>query len=305
MKRILIALCALLLSVMAVGGLTAMAAPIDPERPASVTVCYRYDGQVFSDVECRIFRVAEVFPDGTYALTGPFADYPVNIYGIGSQAEWRNIASTLVAYIAADGIKPDHSVTTNAEGEAVFRNVRPGLYLISSVQAELPDKLVTFETFLTALPYPSEQGEHNYDVTLYPKARTHTPTPKEIGYKVVKQWKDAGNLPHRPDTVTVDILKDGVLQSTQILSPDNNWCYRWSAPDDGSKWQAVERNVPSEYTVTVVEEGSTILITNVYQSQQDPPETGETTVLWPFLLVMSMAGGLLMILAIRHMRKEQ
>lgn len=305
MKRILMALCILMISVMTLGSLTADAAPIDPEKPSSFKVCCHYDGQVFSGVECRIFRVAEVFPDGTYALISPFADYPVNIYGIDSQAEWKNIASTLGAYIAADRIQPDHSAITDASGTAVFQDILPGLYLTLSADGETQSQIVIFETFLTALPYPSDQGEHNYDVTVYPKARTHTPTPNQIEYKVVKQWKDSGNAQHRPGTVTVDILNDGVLYTTQILSPDNNWCYRWTAPDDGSKWQAVERFVPSAYTVTVAENGNTILITNVYGTEPEPPETGEVMVPWPFLLMLSISGGILMILAIWRMRKEQ
>ena len=179
------------------------------------------------------------------------------------------------------------------------------MYLTQSVTVQDSERILTFEAFLTVVPYPQEDGSHNYDVTVVPKVRHHTPTPKPLEYKVVKQWKDLGNTQQRPQSVTVDILKDGVVQSTQILSADSDWCYSWTAPDDGSLWQAVERSIPQNYTVTVVSRDNTILITNVYEVEQEPPKTGETTVLWPYMLLLCFSGGVLILLALWRMRKEQ
>lgn len=303
MKRIFIML---LLCLMAVGSLSAKAVtPIDPEQPSSLTIQYRYENMDFSGLTCQIYRVAEVFPDGTYALTGSFADVPVNIHGVESQAEWKNIASTLIAYAAADRIQPDYTLATDENGNAAFQNILPGMYLTQSVTVQGSERILTFEAFLTVVPYPQEDGSHNYDVTVVPKVQHHTPTPQPLEYKVVKQWKDLGNTQQRPQSVTVDILKDGVVQSTQILSADNDWCYSWTAPDDGSLWQAVERSVPQNYTVTVVSRDNTILITNVYEAEQEPPKTGETMVLWPYMLLLCFCGGVLILLALWRMRKEQ
>jgi len=303
MKRIFIMM---LLCLMAVGSLTAKAVTsIDPEQPSSITIQYRYENMNFAGLTCQIYRVAEVSSDGTYVLTGEFAGYPVSIYDVESQAEWKNITSTLSAYVVADGIQPDYTLVTDEKGTASFQNILPGMYLTQSVTVQDSERILTFEAFLTVVPYPQEDGSHNYDVTVVPKVRHHTPTPKPLEYKVVKQWKDLGNTQQRPQSVTVDILKDGVVQSTQILSADSDWCYSWTAPDDGSLWQAVERSIPQNFTVTVVSRDNTILITNVYEVEQEPPKTGETTVLWPYMLLLCFSGGVLILLALWRMRKEQ
>lgn len=300
MKRILCALVAMLLC----GALApvALAAPIDPQRPSSLEICCQFEGEAYQGLTCRIYRVAEVSAEGEYTLTGAFADYPVSLYQVTSQAQWRTIASTLAAYAAADGILADGEAVTDGNGSAMFADLLPGMYLIRPDSAEAEGKTVIFETFLTAVPYPTEDGYHDYDLTVYPKAETHIPQPDPVEYKVVKQWQDEGNVDSRPNSVTVDIYKDGKLEFSQVLSAENNWCYRWTAPDDGSDWQAVERAIPGVYRMTVVKEGSTIVITNIYETPPQPPETGETMVLWPWILTVCLCGCGCLLLAAWRMR---
>lgn len=305
MKKTITAFCICLILALFISQAAYAATPIDPERTSSLTLQYRYGENCFEGLQIQTFRVAEVFADGTYALCGDFRDYPVNIYGITSQGEWNTIASTLAAYAAADQLQPACTAMTDETGTVAFTDILPGMYLTLAVKVETQARITQFESFLTVVPYPSEDGDHNYDVTAYPKCSVHTPEPGELEYKVVKQWKDDGNTAKRPEYVEVDILKDGVVAFTQKLSSDNHWSYSWTAPDDGSKWQAVERNVPADYTVTVVENGNTIIITNVYEGEPiDPPPTGDTTVLWPFAIVMGLSGGIAMILAVWFKRKE-
>ena len=281
-------------------------APVDPERESSLTLVYRRGETAYAGLEITVYRVAEVFPDGTYALTGAFSDYPVNIDGITAQSEWDAVASTLAAYAQADGTAPTGRALTDGEGTVQFFGILPGMYLTTAVRAETAAEVAVFESFLTVLPYPEEDGGLSYAVSAFPKCESYTPKPDPVSYKVVKQWKDNGYTAGRPASVAVDILKDGVLQSTQTLSAENDWLYEWTAPDDGSLWQAVERSVPSGYTVTVAQNGSTILITNAYDSGTgEPPKTGDTFVLWPYALAMGLSGALLILLAIWRQRKNK
>ena len=73
------------------------AAAPEPERPCSLTLYYTQDGIGFSDLHVSIYRVAELKASGTYVRLSPYDVYPVNIYGITSQQEWRTVASTLAA----------------------------------------------------------------------------------------------------------------------------------------------------------------------------------------------------------------
>lgn len=275
------------------------AEPIDTHKNGSITFDYHLEG-----LEIKTYRIAEAFADGTFALTGDFKDYPVNIYGITSKAEWKNIASTLSSYIAADGILPDFSGTTDKDGKVFFENAPVGLYLTLSVRAETEDDISVFEDFITVLPTSDENG-YNYDISAFPKCEEYVVKPDKIEYKVVKQWKDNGYAEKRPEKIEVEIIKNGKVESTQYLTAENNWCYSWSADDDGSVWQAVERKIPDGYTVTTVKNSSTIIITNAYDyGDPDSPQTGDTSVVWPYILIMCFSGIMMILIAIRGKKHE-
>ena len=124
---------------------------------------------------------------------------------------------------------------------------------------------------------------------------------------MVKLWKDYGYTQQRPGSVTVDILKNGTVHSTQILSPDNGWSYTLTVPDDGSLWQAVERNVAENYTVTCVDDGSGgIVITNTYRyGDEDVPATGHTILIRLYIMLLCSGGCILLLLAAHTGRKAR
>lgn len=302
-KRIVICLMCML-CILAQPMAARAAAPIQVDRDCSLTLQYTQGENAFPGLNIQIYRVAEIFTDGTYALWGDFAEYPVNIYGITSQTEWKQVTSTLVAYAAADHLVPDRQAVTDETGMAYFDGLETGMYLVLAVRAEKEQATFLFESFLVSVPNPDENGTYLYDVTAKPKCSGYEPTPGTLEYKVVKHWKDDGET--RPESIIVDILKDGVLQYTQVLSAENNWSYVWKVSGDGSVWQAVERHVPEGYQVTVVSSGNTVIITNVRTGQPEkPPETGDTTVLWPYMLAMCISGGMLVILGISRKRKAR
>lgn len=279
--------------------------PIDSQKKSSLTLQYKHGENFYSGIEIKTYRIAEVFPDGTYALWGDFKDYSVNIYDISSKTEWDKICSTLSAFAVADNIAPTCSAITDEKGTVVFKDILPGMYLTLSVDLKTEKELVKFESFITAVPTPDDNGNHNYNVTAYPKCELLKPSEKEIEYKIVKHWKDSGYTSKRPKTIEIDVLKDGVVKSTQKLSKENNWSYSWVAIDDGSQWQAIEKNIPSSYSMTVIHKDNTIIITNTYDSlHTDPPKTGETTVLWPWVLAMCVSGVLIILLSIWRKRAE-
>lgn len=277
--------------------------PIDTTHPCSLRVEYSYDLQVFPHEDIALYRVADHFADGTWELSGDFSDYPVNIHGITSQTEWRQVTSTLLAYAAADHLQPLRQATTDAAGQVLFENLTAGIYLIPGCIIENSNGLYQFEAFLVVLPHPVEEGEHLYDVTSKPKCSLFTPTPEQRQYTIVKHWRDAGYENSRPTAVTVDILNNGQVVMTQQLSRENNWTFSWDTLDDGSIWQVVERDVPPGYTVTVTREGDSFLLTNTHPGAPvKPPQTGDPMVFWPYILVMCISGCALLLLGIHRRR---
>lgn len=278
---------------------------IDPQRESSLTLYYRYNNEPFEELGIKTYRVAQVDEFGNYTLTGVFADYPISISGVSSQTEWKQISSTLASYTIADGIVPDYSGETDGDGMVKFSNILPGMYLTLSVSEKSGERVVIFENFMTVVPRLDQDGRYDYHGVAYPKYSSYIPEPEEAEYKVVKQWKDMGYEEKRPEYVDVDIFKDGSLWSTVKLSSENNWSFSWKALDKKHNWTAVERNVPEDYTVTIVNDGYTVILTNDYKlDNENPPQTGEMFIMWPHILAMGLSGGVIMLLAIWRKRIE-
>lgn len=272
--------------------------PIQPERACSLALTYAGEDMPLSGVPVRLYRVAEVFADGTYALWGDFAEYPVNIYGITEQSVWQQAAQTLSAYAAADGLAPTAQAQTGEDGVAAFSELATGMYLVCGGRVENAAGTFQFAPALLSLP---EQGEpHSYAVEARPKCTEFIPAPEPLEHKVVKLWKGGAMT----QSVTVELLKDGQTVDTVALSAENNWCYTWSAPDDGSIWQAVERDVPEGFTVSAVTQGNTVVLTNTAISVggDSRPGTGDPVAVWPYVAAMALSGMLLLILAVGRRR---
>lgn len=117
-------------------------------------------------------------------------------------------------------------------------------------------------------------------------------------------FKDYGYESQRPEFIEVDIFKNGVLEKTEKLSAQNNWCYTWSAPADNSTWHAVERNIPENYIVSITTKNNTISITNTYKEQgKGVVVTGYVASLWPYMLVICFFGSLLLVVSV-WLKKE-
>ena len=287
---------------------TAFAAgDIDTEKECSLKLHYQHDGQGFGENEVKLFRVAEVSAYGEYRLTGSFAKYRVKVNGVQTQTEWKEAAATLAAYAAADSVQPEQTAKTDTDGIVYFSTLKSGMYLVISEDAVNDERNTIFAPFLISLPNLDESDNWVFDISANPKSETHYPTPSEIEHKVVKLWNDADYKRHRPESITIDILKNGEKVSGQVLSEENDWSYAWTAPDDGSVWQAVEREVPEHYTVTVREDDNIITITNTTTEtvpDPKPPQTGDNRHIEFYVLFMALSGTVLLLLGITKRRSD-
>ena len=273
-NRIICILCMLMLCLGLLPARSAALPALDPEHPCSLTLTYSQNETVFPDVAVSIYRVAQAYATGAFRLTGEFSGSSVNIYGVTSQQEWRDIADTLSSYIAANQLTPCRTETTDANGIAVFSELETGLYLVEQATALQNGTSCRFQRFMVYLPTPVSNA-NQYDVIAKPKP---VPTPITKEYRVLKLWKDSGHSHLRPGFVTVDILKDGLLHESVILSADNNWSYNWTVPEDESIWSVSERDVPNGYRALISIRENTFIITNTKHTptpdepdEPDPP----------------------------------
>lgn len=95
---------------------------------------------------------------------------------------------------------------------------------------------------LISLPSLTEKDEWLYDVEVSCKFDSET-IPAFVERKVQKVWKDDGKEDKRPKQISVQLLENGTIVDTVVLSKENNWEYTWENLDGGSRWQVTEAEV--------------------------------------------------------------
>ena len=282
--------------------------PIDTRRVCELTVRYHYDETTFPNQTVKLFKIAEVSADFQYTLTSSFQASGLALNGIQTSGEWNVIRQTLETYALTHNTEPILSAITDASGSAHFETLKPGLYLASAVRIEQENLRCTFDSALIALPGLGTDGLWQYGVSVSAKPEIAPPTQpdKEIEWKVLKLWKGDEGQNTRPQSVQVEIFRDGVSDTTVLLSEENHWSYSWSVADDGADWKVVERNVPSGYTMTTEQRDTTFVITNICQDAPTPtpPQTGDTTNILLYTVLMYVSGAMLILLAIAGKRKR-
>lgn len=279
--------------------------PIIPGNECSLTVSYCCGETAFSGIQVKLYRIAEVSADFRYTLAQSFAASGLILDGIRTAGEWNVVRSTLEAHILAYNIAPEFTSVTNEDGQASFESLKTGMYLAIVNQVEQDDLHYRFDSALIALPGIEQDGRWQYQVSVNAKGEVLPPIDpdEEVELKVLKLWRGDEGRNDRPNSIEVEIFCDGSSYKTVILSEENHWAYSWSAMDDGSSWTVVERNVPQGYTMTVEERQSTFVLTNTWtptypDDPGKPPQTGDTSNILLYVLLMIGSGSMLMILGV-------
>ena len=279
-----------------------------PDKDCSLTIAYRHDGKSFSNHPVRLYKIADVSADFQYGLTEPFANSGLILNGVQSVSEWNVIRSTLETHILAYDVDADLTGVTDQDGQVCFQALKPGLYLATTDQVIQQDWIYAFDSALVALPGLGTDGLWQHEVVVTSKSTAIPPvnTDQEIAFNVLKLWKGDNGRSDRPQSIEVEIFRDGESYQTVILSEENHWAFSWFAKDDGVTWKVVERNVPTGYIMTVEQRESAFIITNARQDASDPPppQTGDTSHILLYTVMMYVSGTMLIILGITRKRKR-
>lgn len=291
--------------------------PIAAEKGCALTISYRLDDQAFSGMPVKLYRIAEVSVAVQYTPVSSFQGADLTLNGIQSNAEWSVIRSTLVSYILANGIAPDLTTVTDQAGKVSYDALKPGLYLAVAEPVTNENMVCVFDSALIALPGLGADGRWQYQVAVAAKGRLLPllEPDGETQLKVLKLWKGDEGQNVRPESIEVEIFRSGMSVQTVILSEQNHWSYSWVAEDDGTDWMVVERNIPTEYSVTVEERGGTFILTNVLRPVEeqpqgeetrptDSPKTGDTPHILLYTVLMYLSGDVLLIFGLTGKRKD-
>jgi len=269
---------------------------IDLDKLSSLTLNYNYGDYNFDNTKVKIYYIASINEEYKYQLSTDFSNYQLKMNNIKSTYEWDLLEQTINAYIEADKIKEMISMSI-FDNTVIINDLEPGLYFVKTNKIDTLDYTLQFDSFLINIPDLLEDGTWNYDVYVYPKAEEYIKKYDDITYTVIKEWKD--NKENRPKSVEIEIYKDGELVDNQILSSYNNWMYKWNTIDDGSIWTVVERNVPSNYNVSISNDNLNFIIINTDSTyQEDNPKTYDNIKLTLYLLLGSILGIILSIIGI-------
>lgn len=97
----------------------------------------------------------------------------------------------------------------------------------------------------------------------------HVEAYNESQLSVRKVWFD-GNANHVGDSITVNLLKDGKVESSQELNAANGWAYTFDRLLEGHTWTVEEAEVPAGYTVSYNTVGTLTTITNTKKTPPKP-----------------------------------
>lgn len=97
----------------------------------------------------------------------------------------------------------------------------------------------------------------------------HVEAYNESQLSVRKVWSD-GNANHANDSITVNLLKDGKVESSQKLNAANGWAYTFDRLLEGHTWTVEEAEVPAGYTVSYNTVGTLTTITNTKKTPPKP-----------------------------------
>ena len=284
--------------------------PISTNENCSLTISYCSGGIAFSELPVNLYKIADVSADYQYTLTSSFEKSNLILNGIQTVGEWNVIRSTLETYILANDITAGFNAKTDFEGKASFDALKPGLYLAITERIIQDETTYVFDSALIALPGLSADGLWQYQVDITSKSEIIPPSrdDEEIELKVLKLWKGDGGRSARPATIEIEIFRNGTSYQTATLSENNHWTYTWSAKDDGSDWKVVERNIPTGYTMTIEERETSFVLTNTLNrdvpDNPDSPQTGDTSNIMLWVILMIVSGSMLIILGITGKRNR-
>ena len=97
----------------------------------------------------------------------------------------------------------------------------------------------------------------------------HVEAYNESQLSVRKVWSD-GNANHANDSITVNLLKNGRVERSQVLNAENGWAYTFDRLLEGHTWTVEEANVPAGYTVSYSTVGTMTTITNTKKTPPKP-----------------------------------
>lgn len=222
---------------------------------------------IVPDCTFSAYQVAEISENGTYAITEQYSSLSVDWTSL-EEDDWYDLIQTLDTLTVSESLKAAQTAVTDESGDAVFSGLSAGIYLIRSERVEADGCVYEASSMLIE----ADGTDQVIEITKY----TSETLPVTVEVTVRKIWTQ-DDKSKRPSQITVNLLRDGEVYDSAVLSADNNWSASWSELDAAYSWIVAESQIPDGYTVTYEQEEYFFVIVNTGEEETEAEtETGET-----------------------------
>ena len=222
-------------------------------------------------MEISLYRVADY--EDSFTLTGKFQNYQVSL-DQKDQDGWKGAARALEDYIGRDGLKADIVKKSGNDKIAYFENLSRGLYLATGQTIEVQEKGKTMVYIPNAslIVLPDVREEDPYHIS--PKLKYDDKEKSEDSQtklRALKIWKK-DQKEKRPTSVTVELLRKDANGKVTVVDSQI-----WENLSSQASWSVSEKEVPSGYTVSIRQQGSTVMVTNTAKNPEQTENGGNNT----------------------------
>ena len=264
----------------------------------SVTLMDQVEKTPISGAELSLYYVASVEQTANHDLIYTFTKA---FETCGCALADPKLSTKLEAFVQEHAI-PAERLVTDARGSVSFANLPLGLYFVmqtNTVAGYSPctSFLVTVPNYDTsALTYMKKVDAElikeyaranasigiNGTVLNNVNASPKTDIVRLTDITIKKVWNTAASA-SETESVTIQLLRDGVVIETAILNDQNHWQVTYTNMPESDAYSIVEVHVPKGFTATYSQNGYTFTVTNSTTLIQ----TGQ--LIWP-IPVLAMTG---------------
>lgn len=234
---------------------------------------YLINEQPVSGVEFSIYHIASVDKKDFkhFYLDEAYSKYQLDLDVYGDIEKVISLAKLLESYTLRDNLPAVETLKTDENGGIRFSGLTYGIYLLSGQSTTSINGRYTPVPVLFALPYYAEDGSINTSLIARVK---HELTQDPITQRVLISWQEDQFIgeDQRPDFVTVQLLRNGIIVDEVSVSKEMGWTYTWEGLDPEYNWVIVQKDVPSIYEVSASQNGITYLFTNTAKGSPEPSE---------------------------------
>ena len=268
--------------------MTAYAQNFDSDRVGSISVTLMdQDGETpIPGAELSLYHVATVTLNSNNNLSYTFTDAFENC---GCGLADPTLAVKLCTFLEENSVSAI-KLATDADGKVTFSNLPLGLYFVQQTNAV--EGYAPCTSFLVTVPNKTADA-YVYDVNASPK----TDIARITDITIKKVW-NTGASSKATESVTVQLLLDGVVIETATLNAQNNWQVTYTDMPESDAYSILEENVPKGFTATYSQNGYVFTVTNTGALAQ----TGQ--LIWP-IPVLAMAGLCLITVGAIVLRKKR